>query len=198
MELRFFIFHSASCMQDIVPKSIITWFKKKEKEKEKEKKRYKDSYPPSPLHTRRLKSEHHEIITTFPNSTPRHGLVLGGRGIPPLLSSSLRFIPLGFVYSGLMDFVFFWWCFLFLHHFCSASLRALARAATLSSPPMLQRAGYMVCSKRKPFNSPRSISLLSLFLRGCVVKTRMRLPIVSTAQSWVYPSFSSFSHGQIG
>jgi len=63
---------------------------------------------------------------------------------------------------------------------------------------MLQTAGYTVCSKRKPFNRPRSISLLSLFLRGCLVKTRTRLPIVSTAQGWVYPSFSSSSHGWIG
>jgi len=63
---------------------------------------------------------------------------------------------------------------------------------------MLQTAGYMVCSKRKPFNRQRSISLLSLSLRGCLVKTRTRLPIVSTAQSWVYPSFSSASHGRIG
>jgi len=63
---------------------------------------------------------------------------------------------------------------------------------------MLQTAGYTVCSKRKPFNRLRSISLLSLSLRGCLVKTRTRLPIVSTAQSWVYPTFSSSSHGRIG
>ena len=63
---------------------------------------------------------------------------------------------------------------------------------------MLQTAGYTVCSKRKPFNRLRSISLLSLSLRGCLVKTRTRLPIVSTAQSWVYPSFSSSLHGRIG
>jgi len=64
-------------------------------------------HPPSPLHSRQLKSQQHEIITTFPNSTPSHGFVLGGGDIPPLLSPSLRFIPLGFLYSGLMDFVFF-------------------------------------------------------------------------------------------
>jgi len=69
--------------------------------------RYKDSHPLSPLHTRRLKSQPHEIITTFPNSTPRHGSVLGGGGIPPLHSPSLRLIPLGFLLSVLMDFVFF-------------------------------------------------------------------------------------------
>jgi len=63
---------------------------------------------------------------------------------------------------------------------------------------MLQTAGNTVCSKRKHFNRPRSISLLTLSLRGCLVKTRTRLPIVSTAQSWVYPSFSSSSHGRIG
>jgi len=62
---------------------------------------------------------------------------------------------------------------------------------------MLQMAGYTVCSKRQPFNRPRSISLLSFSLRGCLVKTRTRLPIVCTARSWVYPSFSSSSHGQI-
>jgi len=64
-------------------------------------------HPPSPLHTRRLKSQHHEIITTFLFSTPRHELALGGGVIPPLHSPSLRFIPLGFLHSGLMDFVFF-------------------------------------------------------------------------------------------
>jgi len=63
---------------------------------------------------------------------------------------------------------------------------------------MLQTAGYTVCSKRKPFNRPWSISLLSLSLRACLVKTRMRLPIVSSAQSWVYPSFSSSPHCWIG
>ena len=71
--------------------------------------RYKDSrvHPPSPVHTRRLKSQHHEIITTFLFSTPRHELALGGGVIPPLHSPSLRFIPLGFLHSGLMDFIFF-------------------------------------------------------------------------------------------
>jgi len=88
--------------------------------------------------------------------------------------------------------------FLFLPRFCSASLRAVARSATLFSSLMLQTARYTVCCKRKPFNRPRSISLLSLSLRGCLVKTRTRLPIVSTAQSWVYPSFSSPPHGRIG
>jgi len=63
---------------------------------------------------------------------------------------------------------------------------------------MLQTAGYTVCSKRKHFNRLRLISLLSFSLRGCLVKTRTGFPIVSTAQSWVYPSFSSSSHGQIG
>ena len=38
---------------------------------------------------------------------PRHGFVLGGSDIPPLLSPSLRFIPLVILYSELMDFVFF-------------------------------------------------------------------------------------------
>jgi len=63
---------------------------------------------------------------------------------------------------------------------------------------MLQTAGNTVCSKGKHFNRPRSISLFSLSLRGCLVKTQTRLPIVSTAQSWVSPSFSSSPHGQIG
>ena len=68
---------------------------------------YKDSHPPSPLHTRRLKSQHHEIITTFTNSTPRHEFALGGAVHLPLSSPALRFLPLGFLHSGLMDFVFF-------------------------------------------------------------------------------------------
>jgi len=63
---------------------------------------------------------------------------------------------------------------------------------------MLQTAGNTVCSKGKHFNRPRSISLFSLSWRGGLVKTRTRLPIVSTAQSWVYPSFSSSPHGRIG
>ena len=64
-------------------------------------------HPPSPLHTRRLKSQHHKIITTFPNSTPRYEFALGGGVIPPLHFPSLRFIPLGLRLSGLMDFGFF-------------------------------------------------------------------------------------------
>ena len=76
-------------------------------QEKKEKKRYKDSHPPSPLHTRRLKSQHHEIITTFLFSTPRYEFALGGGVIPPLHSPSHRFIPLGFLHSGLMDFVLF-------------------------------------------------------------------------------------------
>ena len=57
-------------------------------------------HPPSPLHTRRLKSQHHEIITTFLFSTPRHELALGCGVIPPLHFPPLRLIPLGFLYSG--------------------------------------------------------------------------------------------------
>jgi len=64
-------------------------------------------HPSSPLHTRRLKSQHYEILTTFLFSTPRHELALGGGVIPPIHSPSLRLIPLGFLHSGLMDFVFF-------------------------------------------------------------------------------------------
>jgi len=64
--------------------------------------------------------------------------------------------------------------------------------------PMLQTAGNTVWSKGKHFNWPRSISLYSLSLKGCLVKTRTRLLIVSTAQSWVYPSFPSSPHGRIG
>jgi len=85
--------------------------KKKKKEKRKKRKEKKEEvqefHPPSPLHTWRLKSQHHEIITTFLFSTPRHEFALGGGVIPPLHSPSLRFIPLGFLHSGLMDFVFF-------------------------------------------------------------------------------------------
>jgi len=43
------------------------------------------------------------------------------------------------------------------------SFRASAWSATLFSTPMLQTAGNTVCSKRKHFNRPRSISLSSLF-----------------------------------
>ena len=57
---------------------------------------YKASHPPSPLHTRRLKSQHYEIITTFPNSTARYGFAPGGGVHLPLSSPALRFIPLGF------------------------------------------------------------------------------------------------------
>ena len=63
---------------------------------------------------------------------------------------------------------------------------------------MLQTARNTVCSKGKHFIRPRSISLFSLSLRGCPVKSRTRVPIVSMAQSWVYPSFSSSPHGRIG
>ena len=70
------------------------------RKKRKRKKEVQRQYPPSPLHTRRLKSQDHEIITTFPNSTARHGFVLGGGDISPLLFPPLRFIPLGFLYSG--------------------------------------------------------------------------------------------------
>jgi len=68
--------------------------------KRKKKKKVQRQHPPSPLHTRRLKSQHHEIITTFLFSTPRHELALGGGVIPPLHFPSLRLIPLGFLYFG--------------------------------------------------------------------------------------------------
>ena len=75
--------------------------------KKKKKKKVQRQHPPSPLHTRRLKSQHHVIINTFPNSTPRYGFALGGGVHLPLSSPALRFIPLGLLHSGLMDFVFF-------------------------------------------------------------------------------------------
>jgi len=115
------------------------------------------------------------------------------------VESYLLYTPLP---SGLSLWAFFtmgdgfrllWWCFLSLPRFCSASLRAFARSATLFSTPMLQTAGNTVCSKGKHFNRPRSIALFSLSLRGCLGKTRTRLPIVSTAQSWVCPSVLLFS-----
>jgi len=73
----------------------------------KKKKKVQRQHPLSPLHTRRFKSQYHKIITTFLFSTPCHEFALGGGVIPPLHSLSLRFIPLGFLHSGLMDFVFF-------------------------------------------------------------------------------------------
>ena len=76
-------------------------------QKKKKKKKVQELHTPSPLHTWRLKSQNHEIITTFPNSTPNHEFALGGVVYPPLSSPPLRFIPLGFLHSGLMDFVFF-------------------------------------------------------------------------------------------
>jgi len=57
-------------------------------------------HPPSSLHTRQLKSQHQEIITTFLFSTPRHELALGGGVIQPLHFPPLGFIPLGFLHSG--------------------------------------------------------------------------------------------------
>jgi len=64
-------------------------------------------HPPSPLHTRQLKTQHYEIITTFPNSTSHYVFALDGGVHLPLSSPTLRFIPLGSLLSGLMDFVFF-------------------------------------------------------------------------------------------
>jgi len=75
--------------------------------KRKWKKKVEELHPPSPLHTRRLKSQHHEIITTFPNSTPRHEFFLGGGVHLPYTFPALRLIPLGRLLPGLMDFVFF-------------------------------------------------------------------------------------------
>ena len=74
--------------------------KDKKKKRKKEKKKVTKSHPPSPLHTPQFKSQHHEIITTFLFSTPRHEFALGGGVIPPLHSPPLRFIPLGFLHSG--------------------------------------------------------------------------------------------------
>ena len=116
----------------------------------------------------------------------------------PSSSPALRFIPLRLLHSGLVDFFFFWWCFLFLPLFCSASLGAVARSATLFSTPMLQMAGYTVCSKREHFNRPQSMSLFSFSLKGCLFRTPMCFPIVPMAQSWVYPSFSSSIYGRLG
>ena len=65
-------------------------------------------HPPSPLHTRRLKSQHHEIITTFPNSTPRYGFALGGGVHRPSSSPALRLslwalFSLGWWFSSAFD-----------------------------------------------------------------------------------------------
>ena len=79
----------------------------KRKRNRKRKKKVQELHPPSPLHTRQLKSQHHEIITTFPKCTPRYELALGGGVIPSLHFPSVRFTPLGFVLSGLMDFISF-------------------------------------------------------------------------------------------
>ena len=57
-------------------------------------------HPPSPLHTWRSKSQHHETITTFLFSIPHHELALGGEVIPPQHFPPLRLIPLGFLHSG--------------------------------------------------------------------------------------------------
>jgi len=55
-----------------------------------------EPHPPSPLHTRRLKSQHQQIITTFPNSTPSYGFALGGGVHLPWSFPALRFIyPFG-------------------------------------------------------------------------------------------------------
>ena len=78
-----------------------------QKKEGKKRKRDKDSHPPSPLHTRRLKSQTHEIITSFPNSAPHHQCDLEGGVHLPLSSPALRFIPLGFLHSGLMDIIIF-------------------------------------------------------------------------------------------
>ena len=77
--------------------------KKKKREKKKKKKKNKKvqrQHPPSPLHTRRLKSQHQEIIITFLFSTTSHELALGGGVIPPLHFPSLRLVPLGFLHFG--------------------------------------------------------------------------------------------------
>ena len=129
-------------------------------------------HPPSPLHTRRLKSQHHKIMTTFPNSTPHYVFALGGGAIPPLQSLSLRFIPLGFLHSGLMDFVFV--------DDTSASHPAFAL------PRFEHLGGWQRSSQRACYRRPgtqfavrenTSIShgryLSSHFsLRGCLVRTR--------------------------
>jgi len=88
------VLHSCECFTHMINFIIYYWL------------RYVPGHPPSRLHTQRLKSQHHEIITTFPNSTPRYGFALGGGVHIPLSSPALRFIPLGFLHSGLMDFVF--------------------------------------------------------------------------------------------
>jgi len=64
--------------------------------------------------------------------------------------------------------------------------------------PCYRRPGTRI-AVREDMSTDHSQFLYSLFaLRGCPVKTRTRLPIVSTAPSWVYPSFFSSSRGQIG
>jgi len=70
------------------------------KKEKKEEKKVQELHPPSPLHTRRLKSQPHLIITTFLFSTPRLELALGGGVLPPLHLPPLRLIPLGFLHSG--------------------------------------------------------------------------------------------------
>jgi len=106
-------------------------------------------HPLSPLHLRRLKSQHYKIITTSYHLTPHHGFIPTGCWTPSTLSTlfGLPFEP------SLPYFSILWWLVsssrdVVSSAYCALALPylAFAKSGTLPPKPKLQTAGNTVCS----------------------------------------------------
>jgi len=85
-------------------------------------------HPPSLLHLLRLKSQHHEIITTSSHYTPYYGFIPRGYWTPPILSMLLGLLSqsiLSPVHSLVVGFFISQCCCLCLPRTCFASLSIL-------------------------------------------------------------------------
>jgi len=115
-------------------------------------------HEPSPLHLRGLKSQHHEnssSTSTTPGLSVSCTRTLREQHPPPhtLLPSSCPW-PLASLSLGVI-----WLSSLLFPQVFAASFSPCRVSNSLS--PMLQIAGFIVCSTRKLFNWPRAISLFS-------------------------------------
>jgi len=109
-------------------------------------------HEPSPLHSRRLKSQHHENSSSTPTTTALS--VSCTLPLPP-------YVPYYILWPWRPCFTGWFGPITPSFHCCfAASLSVRTVGNTLS--PMLQTAGTTVRSRRTHFNRPRSISLFSL------------------------------------
>jgi len=116
-------------------------------------------HEPSPLHTRRLKSQHHENSSSTSTTTALS--VTCNRTLRELHPPPPALLPSSYSSSWALASLCLGVVWLYHPLFSPASLSVRTVGNTIS--PMLQTAGTTVRSGRKHFNRPRSISPPSSF-----------------------------------